>query len=102
MDHYCPFVLCTIGFQNHGMFALLCLYNTLGIAIGLFGFCFWLYMDYLATMRDISLLWRLIVSGLLLVDAALVLSLGSFTSYMLFYNIKFVSENMTTIDWYDE
>ena len=84
------------------MFALLCLYNTVGIAIGMLGFCFWMYSDYVHTMKELGLLWRLVVSGFLLVDVSLVVSLGSFTSYMLFYNIKFISENMTTIEWYDE
>jgi hypothetical protein len=102
MDHYCPFVLCTVGYNNHGAFFLLCFYNTVGISLGLVGFCKWMYEDYFNTIKTYSAVKGLLFSGFLLVDVSIVVSLLSFTSYMLFYNIKFVCENLTTIDWYED
>lgn len=102
MDHYCPFVLCTIGYSNHGIFFLLCLYHTVGISLGLLGFFKWMYEDFFAFVKQTTPLKGLLFSGFLLVDASIVISLLTFTSYMLFFNIKFVSENRTTIDWYED
>lgn len=102
LDHYCPFVLCTIGFHNHSMFFWLCFYHTIGISLGLGGFFKWVYSDYLPLMRSFRILKAVGISAFLLTDLAIILSLLSFTTYMLFYSIKFVVENRTTIDWYEE
>lgn len=103
MDHYCPFVLGTVGHSNHGVFFLLCLYHCLGISLGLLGFGRWCYYEYLPFLRDgqgHSLALRLAVSAFLLVDASTCLSLLSFTTYMASYNFGYIFNNQTTLEWY--
>jgi len=102
MDHYCPFVLNTVGHHNHGMFILLCFYHTLGIGIGLAGFSVWLWRNYMPLMRAMGLLGKMLITGFLVFDGAVVVMMWSFTSYMLMYNIKFVVENQTTVEWYED
>lgn len=102
MDHYCPFVLNTIGFNNHGMFFLLCLYHTLGILIGLTGFFLWVYNDFWAFIKEQSFFVKLAFPAFLMMDLAAVMSLMGFTAYMFGYNVDFVVRNITTLDWLKE
>ena len=101
LDHYCPFVIATIGFNNHGMFFLLCFYHTLGIGVGLIGFAFWLWKHYLEFVYTNSLPVSLVFSIFLMIDATAVVSMLSFTSYMLYYNVIYIKGNITTLDWYE-
>lgn len=102
MDHYCPFVVSTVGFNNHGTFFLLCLYHTIGILLGFAGFAYWVYNDFFAFIHDKSFFVKLSFPAFLVFDCAAVLSLMGFTAYMFGYNIDFVSRNITTLDWLKE
>lgn len=102
MDHYCPFVLCTIGHSNHAQFLLICFYHSVGISLGFFGFFKWLYTSSASTLHSLSFASRLSFILFLLVDFVAIVSLLTFCIYMLFYNIKFIRGNLTTLDWYKE
>lgn len=101
MDHYCPIVLTTIGFQNHSMFTLLTIYHVLGIGLGFFGFLHWTYYHFVAFFHYLSFPQRISIGIFLFFDATAVLSLFSFNLYTAFYHIEFCITNTTTIDWFD-
>lgn len=83
------------------MFFLLCFYHTIGIGVGLVGFAWWLWNSYLPFFNSHSLPVSLGFSVFVMVDASAVLSMFSFTSYMLYYNIVYISGNITTLDWFE-
>ena len=78
---------------------MLCLYHSLGIFTGITGFGCWLYNDFLGFMSSQAFFVRLSFPMLLVVDSALVVSLLGFVAYMFAYNVQFICNNITTIDW---
>lgn len=102
MDHYCPFVLATIGYQNHSMFTLLTLYHVLGIGLGFFGFLHWVFYHSKAFTSGLPFFQMLCLGLFLLIDSFAVLSLFSFNFYMAFYHFNFCNNNQTTIDWFEK
>lgn len=99
MDHYCPFVLTTIGLNNHAMFLLLCMYHTIGIALGYGGFLYWVYQDAIGFLGPLPLYQKLLIPSFLMIDSLAILSLCSFTAYMAKYHLQYCFNNITTIDW---
>ena len=98
MDHFCPFVLTCVGFSNHKTFILFCLFQMIGLSIGLIGFFIWCYFDLLEFLSNFPLSTRPIIVAAIVGDALGAIAFWMFSGGMGLAHLSMSTNNGTTLD----